>query len=44
MRPELEEWFKEEAAALSDMSIPYGVRLPMEEIDSGSRRSCTNPK
>lgn len=27
MRPGLEEWFKEETAALSDTSIPYGVRL-----------------
>ena len=27
MRRGLEEWFKEETAALSDMSIPYGVRM-----------------
>jgi len=27
MRPGLEERFKEETAALSDTSIPYGVRL-----------------
>ena len=27
MRPGLEEWFKEETAALSDARIPYGVRL-----------------
>jgi hypothetical protein len=27
MRPGLEEWFQEETAALSDRSIPYGVRM-----------------
>ncbi len=27
MRPGLEEWFKEETAALSDTKIPYGVRM-----------------
>ena len=27
MRPGLEEWFKEETGALSDTSIPYGVRM-----------------
>jgi hypothetical protein len=27
MRPGLEEWFKEETAALSDTRIPYSVRL-----------------
>lgn len=27
MRPGLEEWFKEETAALSDTSIPYAVRI-----------------
>jgi hypothetical protein len=26
MRPGLEEWFKDETAALSDTNIPYGVR------------------
>jgi hypothetical protein len=27
MRPGLEEWFKEETAALFDTSIPYAVRV-----------------
>ena len=27
MRPGLEEWFKERTAALSDTSIPYGLRI-----------------
>jgi len=27
MRPGLEEWFKEETAALSNTTIPYSVRM-----------------